>query len=341
MPVYNSKAEARRRAVQVPSDVTALIASEWPPYSRARLGPMTQVLRRAATLPKAIGPSYFMSRIQLLVALLRKRTARHATSKFWTVTAPNGRPIRLPLGDPDAVAFKKMCDEYGTDYEAALIRYVSDRVGPGDVFVDVGAHVGYISGFAAAAGATAFAIEIQRELIPLIEQFASINDFDTLRVLHAGASQAPGLGMISRMDTTPGAGFTSTTQRINTDDPHSIADDFVPMITLDDAFGRDRLWPAVVKVDVEGHEVAVVAGARNIIARGRTSFVIEYHPHLVAMYRSSGDQLLDAFPVDRWHRYQLTDDGLRRIDAIAEVTPDPRDPNPKLVFEPRGVYPPA
>lgn len=339
MRVYNSKIEARRRAVQEPADATALLASEWPPYARDRMTHVTRVLRRAATLPQAAGPSYFMTRLQLLVALLRKRAARHASAQTWTVVAPNGRKILMPLGDPDAVAFKTMADQYGGGYERALIDFVVARLVPGDVFVDVGAHVGYISAFAASAGAIAFAIEIQRELIPIIEQLATINGFDTLRALHAGASRKPGLGMISRMDTTPGAGFTSETRRINTDDPRSIADDFVPMITLDDAFGRDRLWPSLVKIDAEGHEIYVVDGARTIIERGRTTFVVEFHPHLVNLYGGTAEQMLAPFPADRWRRSQLTDAGLRPIASMADVTPDPRDPNPKLVFEPLSVQP--
>ena len=37
----------------------------------------------------------------------------------------------------------------------------------------------------------------------------------------------------------------------------------------------------------------------------------------------------------RWALSQLDDDGLRSIAGVADIRPDPRDPNPKLVFEPR------
>lgn len=337
MHVYSSKREARRQAVETPSDSAALIASAWPPYSRDEIGQVTRALCRAATIPGAVGPKHFMSRLMQLGALLRKRAAHYGTSKTWSATAPNGREIRFPLGDPGAVAFRQMADQHGgKDYERALIEYAVSRLRPGDVFVDVGAHVGYISAFAATTGATVFAIEIQRELVPLIEQLAAINAFDTLRALHAGASRHAGLGMIPRIDASPGAGFASETRRITDEDPRSMADDFVPMMTLDDAFGRDRLWPTVVKVDVEGHEIAVVEGAHRIIERGRTTFVVEYHPHLIDNYHGTAEQLLAPFPADRWHWSQLTDEGLRPIAGMGDVLPDPRDPNPKLVFEPRA-----
>src|SRR3546814_9858374 len=94
--------------------------------------------------------------------------------------------------------------------------------------------------------------------------------------------------MIPRIDVTPGAGLSSETHRITSEDTRSMADDFVPLITLDDAFGRDRLWPTIVKVDVEGHEIAVVEGARRIIERRQTIFVIEFHGHLIGHYQENG-----------------------------------------------------
>lgn len=149
MYVYKSKTEARRRAVEHPTDPTALIASAWPPFSRGDLGPMSQVLCRAATLPGAMGPRYFLTRLTQLAALLGKRAGRYGRVRTWSMTAPNGREIRFPLDDPGAVAFKAMADEYGTDYERTLIEFICARLGPDDVFIDVGAHVGYISAFAA------------------------------------------------------------------------------------------------------------------------------------------------------------------------------------------------
>jgi FkbM family methyltransferase len=334
MHIYKSKAEARRRAVEAPTDPAALMASSWPPFARSDLGRMSRVLCQAATLPGADGPRYFLSRLTQLAGLLSKQAGRYGRSKTWSMTAPNGREILFPLDDPGAVAFKAMADEYGKDYEKTLINFICERLRPGDVFVDVGAHVGYISAFAATTGAAAFAIEIQRELIPLIEQLAAINAFDTLRPLHAGASRRSGLSMIARTDTTPGGQIESDAQRFVQDEPDSIVEDFVPIITLDDAFGRDGLWPAMVKVDVEGHEIAVVDGAHRIIEQRRTTFVVEFHPHLIINYNGTASQLLAPFPADYWRYSQLTDEGLRPIRRMSDVTPDPRDPNPKLVFEP-------
>jgi FkbM family methyltransferase len=49
----------------------------------------------------------------------------------------------------------------------------------------------------------------------------------------------------------------------------------VPAVTLDDLLGG-RV-PDFVKIDVEGAELAVLEGARRILAAGRTTFLIELH----------------------------------------------------------------
>src|SRR3546814_19554266 len=114
-----------------------------------------------------------------------------------------------------------------------------------------------------------------------------------------------------------------------------MADDFVPLITLDDAFGRDRLLPTIVKVDVEGHEIAVVEGARRIIERRQTIFVIEFHGHLIGHYHGAATDLLEAFPATHWRWSQLTDAGLRAIAGMEDIPPEPPDTNPTQALEPR------
>ena len=120
-------------------------------------------------------------------------------------------------------------------------------------------------------------------------------------------------------------------------EPCSIVDDFVPMMALDDAFLEPGLLPKLLKIDVEGHEIDVLDGAARIIDAARTTFVVEFHPHLVKHFRRAADDLLKPFDPTRWAMYQLTDDGLRPIAGMDDVLPDPRDPNPKLVFEPRAT----
>jgi len=289
---FKSRREARRRVVMEPGDASALLANYWPPFTREELLKVPERLRRVVVLGSVIGrlpgsvfsPKFLIWRVQEAVKFIREQLGRHATAKTWSSTAPNGKTIKFPLTSPSAIAFKEMADKYTPYYEKALVDFLVQRLKPGDVFVDVGANVGYVSAFAATTGASVYAVEIQRLLIPLIEQLATINDFDQLRPLHMGLSSGSGLCMMWRTGINFGAGLEGQTNRTMTDQPRSVADDFVPMMSLDDAFGSDELLPSIVKIDVEGHEIDVIAGAREVIGRRRTTFVIEYHSHSVVTW---------------------------------------------------------
>ena len=163
---------------------------------------------------------------------------------------------------------------------------------------------------------------------------ATMNEFDLVRPLHMGMSSGSGLSSMWRTGINFGAGLEGETVRALQDEPRSIADDFVPMMALDDVFVGEAMRPKIVKIDVEGHEIDVLAGARRLIEERKTTFIVEYHAHLIPLFDRSADDLTASFGTDGWIWSQLMDDGLVRISGMDDVQPDERDPNPKLVFEP-------
>lgn len=342
MTEFASKQQARRLAVRDPSNVSALAGGYWPPYSRAEMVKVPAVLRRVVALASSIGrapvyvlsPRFLVWRLQELAKVFKERGTRHRTSKSWSLTLSNGRTIRLPLDDPSAVAFKEMAAKFEPYYEKALADFLIATLRPGDIFVDGGANVGYVSAVAATTGAVVFAVEIQRELISQIEALATLNEFDLIRPLHMGLSSGPGLSSMWRTGLNFGAGLEGETNRALGDEPRSIADDFVPMMALDDLFSGEAMRPRVVKIDVEGHEIDVLAGARRLIAECKSIFVIEFHAHLIGLYGRAPGDLTAPFDQRHWSWHQLTDDGLLAIGSMDDVRPDERDPNPKLVFAP-------
>ncbi|MDF1792173.1 MAG: FkbM family methyltransferase [Thalassobaculaceae bacterium] len=326
---------ARRAAVLEPANVQATLHAAWPPHDRAVLARTDGLIKRLRVLAgDNTAFTYMDARAWATQENSKLRAERYGTEKVWQAVAPNGRQVSFPLETAAAEAFKSLIDESGGMYERPLLNLIDQRVGLGDVFIDVGAHVGYVSAMAATTGATVFAIEFQRELIPLIEQAATLNEFDLLRPLHVGASQAAGLSVAMRGHLSPGQKLeTALSRKMLGDDPASVLNDYVPVMTLDQLFDNDLLAPKLVKIDVEGHEIGVLEGARGLIARGKTSFVVEFHPHLVTAYGRSADDLIALLPAG-WRTSQLSDDGLAALPSMKDVVPDIRDPNPKLVFDP-------
>lgn len=336
MATIQNRDQARMLAVLRPGDANLLLMSVWPPESRADMQAASRMARIAAILkPGSEEVWYVSTRIRHVEQYLATRAARYGRPPVWTACGDSGRPVHMPLSEPPAVAFKALVDAAGGAYEQALIDYLRRRLGPKTLFVDVGAHVGYVSAMAAATGAAVFALEMQRELIPLIEQMAAINGFELIRPMNVGASAAAGISPVKRADASPGAQLEGALSRQKPLDPRSLLDDLVPTVALDDLFDREGLVPTVVKLDVEGHEVGVLDGAKRLIARRRTAFIVEYHPHLVAQYGRTGEELFAHFPLRAWTAWQLDETGLSRLSGVRDVVPDRSDPNPKLVFEPK------
>lgn len=55
----------------------------------------------------------------------------------------------------------------------------------------------------------------------------------------------------------------------------------VPIVTLDDEAARLRVDPDAIKVDVEGHELDVLAGAARLLARKKPLLMLELHLDLL------------------------------------------------------------
>jgi FkbM family methyltransferase len=334
-PGASARESARRDAVLNPASIEHARAAGWPPRSRGDLASVARLLNRLKILgEQAMKLVYMDARVRALLENLQLRNRRYATTQAWRVVAPNGATVAFPLGSPPAVEFKKLVDESDQLYERPLLDLIARRVGPGDIVVDVGAHVGYVSAIAATTGATVFAIEFQRELIPLIEQVAAQNGLDLLRVLHVGASDRATLSVAMRGHLSPGQKLESgLTRKLLGTEPDSVLNDYVPVMTLDQLFDSEELAPTLVKIDVEGHEIGVLDGAHGLIARRRTTFVVEYHDHLIRSYGRQPADLLAPFGTG-WRLSQLNDDGLTPLKTLDDIVPDVRDPNPKLVFDP-------
>ena len=141
------------------------------------------------------------------------------------------------------------------------------RVRAGDIVVDVGAHIGRYTLKAATHKATVFAIEPDPWNFGLLEKNVRLNPpFNVILVPQAMTSkegklilsraQKSNTGTSTVRVATPGGSSNSTTE----------GEICVPGRTLDDLVKSHGLslidW---LKIDVEGHEIAVLEGARSAL----------------------------------------------------------------------------
>ena len=214
-------------------------------------------------------PSLAAARVAL--GLLDQQTAESPVTIRWSVddlVEVDVAGIAMALDRADASVSIQIADG---GYEPHVASTLDRLLGDGDVFVDVGANVGYHTFRASArVGATGrvVAVEANPENARLIAHTIESNAIGNIELVPVAL--AAGRGYVS-FGTHVGSngGFlpdgASTTG--------SGRGTIVPTLALDD-LGLDRV--SVVKIDVEGAEGIVIDGATATIERHRPSFVMEF-----------------------------------------------------------------
>jgi FkbM family methyltransferase len=164
-------------------------------------------------------------------------------------------------------------------YEPHLAELFGHLVRPGDRCVDVGANVGvHTVRLARLAGldGEVIAIEPDPDVAQRARRNIGLNGLSNVRVIDAAASDRAGEMRLYRPSPrdTNRARASLMHHRYLT----GLATT-VPVVTIDDLCAGAPV--ALVKIDVEGHEAAVVRGAADTIARYAPSIVFEYAPELL------------------------------------------------------------
>ncbi|MGB0712423.1 MAG: FkbM family methyltransferase [Gammaproteobacteria bacterium] len=171
-------------------------------------------------------------------------------------------PVVIPFVDQTRyIAHPGMTGATGNHY-AGLIEYeemgfVLHFLRPDDHFVDVGANVGMFTILAAGAvGARVTAFEPAARTFQHLEENVRINRLENQVQLHrAGVGDAPGtLRLSSHLDQT---------NRMLAASEGNMPSEEVEVMTLDEGLSDPAHF---LKVDVEGFEPAVFAGARQCLA---------------------------------------------------------------------------
>ncbi len=147
--------------------------------------------------------------------------------------------------------------------EYAPTKLVRAFLRPGDTFVDVGANIGYYALLAArlvGEGGKVIAFEPVDHLRARLERSVALNHFGHVEVRSEIVSRAPGRIDLFEVSGGTNEGLSSTVNA----PPNSkrVAHDAV---SLDQIIADAGLHPALMKVDVEGGEEAVFAGARRVL----------------------------------------------------------------------------
>jgi FkbM family methyltransferase len=236
------------------------------------------------------------------------------------ISGGGGRSVAMLLDRADASVSVQIRD-HGV-YEPHLAGFLDERLEPGAVFVDVGANLGYHALRAAdAVGPTGrvLAIEAGGDNARLLAASATLNGFDHLEVLPVAAAQRVGFALFGP-HIGSNAGFmgpndaASSVERLLAEEAS-----VVPTLPLD-LLGLERV--DVIKIDVEGAEAAVIAGAIETLGRCRPWIITEFSAEMTSRIGGIDPSVHLQAIIDAGYRLHLIDrdgGGLVSFDGAAAL----------------------
>jgi len=193
---------------------------------------------------------------------------------------------------------------YKEVFEASHVRLLENLVSPGTTIVDVGAFIGF------------FSLRFARWVSGAGRVLALEPDPKSLARLRHRLERA---GLTNVVDCIQAAVANESGERrltLNTACPvdHKLGEDGIPVATtsIDDLLAACG-WPPVslIKIDVQGAEASVIAGARRTIATFHPSLLVEVSDATLQAYGSSAEKLLSTlvglgYTIHRLDRHRIS-----------------------------------
>lgn len=233
------------------------------------------------------------------------RAVQHALHRAYRFLIARGL-MRHPWGRR---AFFRTYDVYKALLEAGPVDRLRAQIPAGAFVIDVGANVGFFTlRFLEWVGPAGRVLAIE----PEPENFAEM----TRRIRRCGYSD--------RADARCAVADAASGEArllINPEHPgdHRLGEYGMPVaaVALDDVVGPG-MRVALIKIDVQGAEMRVLAGARGILVRDHPALFVEIDPPGLARFGSSVDDVLQTLGGAGYRPYLLGRRGPRHCDR-AEI----------------------
>jgi FkbM family methyltransferase len=179
-------------------------------------------------------------------------------------------------------------------YEPNVIRALQKYVRAGDTCFDIGGHVGYLTILMAhlvGPQGRVVAFEPVPETFAALQENIQLNHLENVTLECTAVGEQEGTLSLfcdsaQELSWTPSVAAYS----VHGNDLRRIS---VPVQSLDGYLQKSNLHPKVVKIDVEGAELAVLRGARKMLRETRPVVLVEIHD-LGPAHRTEVTRLLDA-----------------------------------------------
>jgi FkbM family methyltransferase len=238
-------------------------------------------LRWAAGIVGVVGRAVGLSSVPLLRNLYLGVVRLALPDNDVWVTADE-QAILLP--SPRRNVLSRMVYLYG-DWEGPVTRVLCREIRPGMTAVDVGAHIGYYTLIMAkrvGRNGRVYSFEPNPEVQEYLRRNLARNGYGQVAICTMALFREDGSGVLEGRDSLNAA--LSPRQ--------SPTEGAVPMAVYDRIAGPLGIGKVdLVKMDVEGAEMDILLGMRELLTRDHPSLVIEVHTQLLKRFGHSETEL--------------------------------------------------
>jgi FkbM family methyltransferase len=219
------------------------------------------------------------------------------------------RPGRVATGIGAGLRFDPGVAETGYlrgDAELPVQAALADHLGPGDVFYDVGANVGFFTVLAArlvGEHGLVVAFEPVPPTAALARRNSELNGFTNVQVLERAASDSNGSGQLVLARHIGGAALETAAPPIDATSTIAVALTTIDAVLVDPG----PLPPTMVKIDVEGAELAVLQGMTETIKHHRPIVICEIDDGDANAYESKRRSCVEYLESCGYHVADLPD----------------------------------
>ncbi|MBN8650212.1 MAG: FkbM family methyltransferase [Cytophagales bacterium] len=242
---------------------------------------------------------------EIAKSLLRKlgllkwiRKVMYSRSKNKFVTAFEGvshyeykirnRVVKFSVEDPYSASFVGYYLNNKV-YEPEAVELLMQQLTPQDVFVDVGANIGYFTAVMGVClpGIKLVAFEMGHENFRILGRNIELNGLANVQTFEGAVSDRS--GTLFHQDSAVGNAVLKIMEDNKDNNPDIVK---VKSVALDEFFSALKEKPTFVKIDVEGAEMKVLQGMKGLLEM-QLKLLIEIHPKDLIGFGSSREEVLE------------------------------------------------